>query len=250
MIFYSFCYPIFRPWCFFSFVLFLGALRWWRYLCQLFLRHQLWFISFRFMFVNVGSSFSRCIDLFLAWHFVTQPSCCFVEVIWGHASDEVARAAAEDLTAVEDELRNNQTKRWQAFGMLKHILASVALPWELKKNAIDFLLSIRGGNISPCDEHNDISSDMPGLFAVLQVVSCAIIIYSSIFFFIKKEENLIYFISVMLHFRLFKWSSCIHQIQCWGRMPLMYLNGWGFELLLPHGCYCPIGYTQNSLAHF
>lgn len=98
--------------------------------------------------------------------------CCFVEVIWGHASDEVARAAAEDLTAVEDELRNNQTKRWQAFGMLKHILASVTLPWELKKHAIDFLLSIRGGNISPCDKHNDISSDMPGLFAVLQVVSC------------------------------------------------------------------------------
>ena len=125
---------------------------------------------------------------FLAWHFVTQPSCCFVEVIWGYASDEVARAAAEDLTAVKDELRNNQTKRWQAFGMLKHILASVTLPKELKKNAIDFLLSIRGGNISPCDEHNDISSDMPGLFAVLQVVSCAIIIYSCIFFFIKKER--------------------------------------------------------------
>lgn len=101
-----------------------------------------------------------------------------LSVIWGYASDEVARAAAEDLTAVKDELRNNQTKRWQAFGMLKHILASVTLPKELKKNAIDFLLSIRGGNISPCDEHNDISSDMPGLFAVLQAVQM-VIMYTS-----------------------------------------------------------------------
>lgn len=136
---------------------------------------------------------------------------CFVEVIWGQASNEVAVAAHEDLTAVKNELQNNQTKRWQAFGMLKHILASVTLPWELKKHAIDFLHSIRGGNISPCDEHSDFSTDMPGLFAALQVVS--LYHYIFIFFLIKNENNLICFISFMLHFRLFKWSSCIQQTQ-------------------------------------
>ncbi|KAL6217040.1 hypothetical protein ACLB2K_010257 [Fragaria x ananassa] len=97
-----------------------------------------------------------------------------VSVIWGHASNEVATAAHEDLTAVKNELQNNQTKRWQAFGMLKHILASVTLPWELKKHAIDFLHSIRGGNISPCDEHSDFSADMPGLFAALQAIQMVI----------------------------------------------------------------------------
>ncbi|KAL6208353.1 hypothetical protein ACLB2K_019304 [Fragaria x ananassa] len=97
-----------------------------------------------------------------------------VSVIWGQASNEVAVAAHEDLTAVKNELQNNQTKRWQAFGMLKHILASVTLPWELKKHAIDFLHSIRGGNISPCDEHSDFSTDMPGLFAALQAIQMVI----------------------------------------------------------------------------
>lgn len=116
-------------------------------------------------------------------------------MIWGHASNEVATAADEDLTAVKVELQNNQTKRWQAFGMLKHILASVNLPWELKKHAIDFLLSIRGGSISPCDKHSDFSSDMAGLFALLQVVSCHHYIFI-FFFFIKEEESLICFISL------------------------------------------------------
>lgn len=128
------------------------------------------------------------LSIFSSLTFFHSTFCCIVEVIWGHASDEIARAAAEDLTAVEDELRNNQTKRWQAFGMLKHILASVTLPWELKKHAIDFLLSIRGGNISPCDEHNDISSDMPGLFAVLQVVSCHHYIFWYLFFLSKRKR--------------------------------------------------------------
>ncbi|XP_050364173.1 aberrant root formation protein 4 [Argentina anserina] len=101
-----------------------------------------------------------------------------VSVMWGRASNEVATAAHEDLTAVKDELQNNQTKRWQAFGMLKHILASHTLSWELKKHVINFLLSIKGGNISSGDKHGDFSSDMPGLFAVLQAVQ-VVIMYTS-----------------------------------------------------------------------
>jgi hypothetical protein len=93
-------------------------------------------------------------------------------VIWGHISDEVAQAAEEDLTAVKDELRSNQMRRWQTVGMLKHVYSLVNLPWDLKKHAINLLLCITDGNISQkCDdEHTDLSSHIPSLFAALQVV--------------------------------------------------------------------------------
>ncbi|ONI34543.1 hypothetical protein PRUPE_1G486500 [Prunus persica] len=101
-----------------------------------------------------------------------------LSVIWGHASDEVVRAAEEDLASVRDELKNNQTKRWQAVGMLKHILAPVTLPWELKKHAINFLLCVTDGNIPHYDEHDDFSSYMSSIFATLQAVQM-VIIYAS-----------------------------------------------------------------------
>ncbi|BBG95559.1 aberrant lateral root formation 4 [Prunus dulcis] len=94
-----------------------------------------------------------------------------LSVIWGHASDEVVRAAEEDLASVRDELKNNQTKRWQAVGMLKHILAPVTLPWELKKHAINFLLCVTDGNIPHYDEHDDFSSYMSSIFATLQILA-------------------------------------------------------------------------------
>lgn len=97
-----------------------------------------------------------------------------IEVIWGHISDGAVIAAKENLISVKDELRNDQTKRWQAIGMLKHVFASVSLPWELKEHMIDFLLCITNGNISRIcnDEDTDCSSYMPTLFAALQVVFC------------------------------------------------------------------------------
>ncbi|KAM4122662.1 hypothetical protein ACB094_01G101500 [Castanea mollissima] len=98
-----------------------------------------------------------------------------LSVIWGNVLDGVAQAAKEDLTAVKDELRSNQTERWQAVGMLKHIYSFVNLPWELKRHAIDFLLCITDENISQkCDEHIDFSSYMPSLFAALQAIKMVI----------------------------------------------------------------------------
>ncbi|THG13020.1 hypothetical protein TEA_005132 [Camellia sinensis var. sinensis] len=61
---------------------------------------------------------------------------------------EVYNAAKEDLAAVKAELSSNQTKRWQALGMLRNIFLCVNLPWELKKQAINFLLCIVDGNVS------------------------------------------------------------------------------------------------------
>jgi len=84
------------------------------------------------------------------------------------------------LTAIKDELCNNQTKRWQAIGILKQVLTFVNLPWELKKHAIDFLLCITDGSVSRnCnEEHSEWSSYMPSLFSALQVVFTAICDFS------------------------------------------------------------------------
>jgi len=84
------------------------------------------------------------------------------------------------LTAIKDELRNNQTKRWQAIGILKQVLSFVNLPWELKKHAIDFLLCITDGSVTRNynEEHSEWSSYMPSLFSALQVVFIAICNFS------------------------------------------------------------------------
>ncbi|KAJ9702662.1 hypothetical protein PVL29_004411 [Vitis rotundifolia] len=101
-------------------------------------------------------------------------------VICGHMSNTVAQSAEEDLTVLKDALQSNQTKRWQAVGMLKHIFSSANLPWELKKHTINFLLWIMDGNLSEkCnDEVTDFSSYVPGLFASLQAIEM-VIMYTS-----------------------------------------------------------------------
>ncbi|KAL5559714.1 hypothetical protein UlMin_035925 [Ulmus minor] len=103
-----------------------------------------------------------------------------LSVIWGHISDGAAMAAKEDLVAVKDELQNDKQIRWQAIGMLKHVLASFSLPSELKKDTIDFLLTVTEGNISQkCDdEDTDFLSYMPSLFVALQAVQ-KVMMYSS-----------------------------------------------------------------------
>lgn len=115
-------------------------------------------------------------------------------MIWGHASDEVVRAAEEDLASVRDELKNNQTERWQAVGMLKHILAPVTLPWELKKHALNFLLCITDGNVPHYDEHDDFSSYMSSIFAALQVAPCHHYLLQEFHIYQRgKESNLFFF---------------------------------------------------------
>ncbi|GMI95094.1 ABERRANT LATERAL ROOT FORMATION 4 [Hibiscus trionum] len=103
-----------------------------------------------------------------------------LSVILAQKHDEFARAANLDLSAVKTELQNNHTKKWQAIGMLKHIFSSVDLPWEFKRDAVDFLLYITSGHVSNelDDEHNDCSLYMTSIFSALQAVTM-IIIYTS-----------------------------------------------------------------------
>ncbi|XP_059658221.1 aberrant root formation protein 4 isoform X2 [Cornus florida] len=98
-------------------------------------------------------------------------------VIWGHMSNEVAQAADDDLASVKDELCRDQTKRWQAIKMLKHILSWVELRWDLKSHAIIFLLYILNGNVPHKynSAHVDDSVHMLGLFASLQAIEMVII---------------------------------------------------------------------------
>ncbi|KAK6927594.1 YAP-binding/ALF4/Glomulin [Dillenia turbinata] len=98
-------------------------------------------------------------------------------VIWGHISSDVAVAAGEDMTLVNNELRVDRGKRWQAVGMLKDIFSSFNLSWELKKYAVDFLHSIMGGD-NPGnynDAHLEGSCHFPGLLAALEALEKAII---------------------------------------------------------------------------
>ncbi|RYR03973.1 hypothetical protein Ahy_B06g083467 isoform G [Arachis hypogaea] len=96
-----------------------------------------------------------------------------LSVVWGLVSEEVAHATKESLVAIKDDLHNNQTKRWQAIGTLKHVLSFVNLPWELKKHTINFLLCITDGCVSGeyLGEHSEWSSYMPNIFTALQVLT-------------------------------------------------------------------------------
>ena len=80
-------------------------------------------------------------------------------------------AAGADLVALKDELQSSRIKRWHAVGMLKHVLLCLYLPLELKKDAINFLLSIMYAKLSqmPNDENEDYSTYMPTLCSALQV---------------------------------------------------------------------------------
>ncbi|KAB1670362.1 hypothetical protein ES319_1Z175600v1 [Gossypium barbadense] len=101
-----------------------------------------------------------------------------LSVVWAQKHDEFAQAAKFDFGAIKTELQNNRTKRWQAVGMLKHIFASIDLPWEFKRYTVDFLLYITSGDISNKLEHNDCSLYMTSLFSSLQALTM-IIIYAS-----------------------------------------------------------------------
>ncbi|XP_072077564.1 aberrant root formation protein 4 isoform X1 [Arachis hypogaea] len=99
-----------------------------------------------------------------------------LSVVWGLVSEEVAHATKESLVAIKDDLHNNQTKRWQAIGTLKHVLSFVNLPWELKKHTINFLLCITDGCVSGeyLGEHSEWSSYMPNIFTALQAINMVI----------------------------------------------------------------------------
>lgn len=91
--------------------------------------------------------------------------------------------ADADFEAVKNELQKNQTKRWQAIGMLKHVFSCVDISWELKADALDFLLCIMDGCV-----HQEIQNDtmghstyMPSLYMSLQVKCCNIWVLLSCF---------------------------------------------------------------------
>lgn len=117
-------------------------------------------------------------DFLNCFSFVKTGAC--LAVIWGHISNEVAKATGEDLIVVKDKLKHSQTERWQAIGMLKYVLSAADQSWELKSHAIDFLLSILDENIPrQCNEnHLDFSSYVPGLFSVLQALGM-VMMYTS-----------------------------------------------------------------------
>ncbi|GMG98964.1 hypothetical protein Nepgr_000804 [Nepenthes gracilis] len=101
-----------------------------------------------------------------------------LSVIWGHISDEVAQAAEQDFSTLRDELRNTQTRRWQAIAMLRHIFSMGQLPWKLKKHAMDFLLVITDAVYDQQTNEDIICSfNSPNLIAALQAI-VSVIMYA------------------------------------------------------------------------
>ncbi|XP_060208807.1 aberrant root formation protein 4 [Lycium barbarum] len=98
-------------------------------------------------------------------------------VIWVYKSNETSAAADADFEAVKNELQMNQTKRWLAIGMLKHVFSSVDLSWELKAHALDFLLCIMDGCVHQeiQNDNMDHSTYMPTLYTALQAIELVII---------------------------------------------------------------------------
>ncbi|XP_020584062.1 aberrant root formation protein 4 isoform X2 [Phalaenopsis equestris] len=93
-------------------------------------------------------------------------------VIWGHISDEVEKAAGEQLDIVVTEVRQDRFMRLKAIGMFTHILISVEYPWIIKSHCLDVLLSMIDGIIS--EEQNDVDDDfssfLPNLFTSLMAI--------------------------------------------------------------------------------
>ncbi|CAA6661644.1 unnamed protein product [Spirodela intermedia] len=73
-------------------------------------------------------------------------------VLWGSISEEVAKAAGELVVTLLDELRTSPTKRWQAVGMLKHLLSSTDYSWKIKAHSVELLLNIMDATV---DEEQD-----------------------------------------------------------------------------------------------
>lgn len=105
--------------------------------------------------------------------FSSAPGGASLAVIWGHISDDVEKAAGEQLDVVVSEIRQDRFRRWQAIGMFKHVLTSMEYPWLLKSHCMDVLLSMIDGIIP--DEHNDsdddLSSFLPNLFTSLMAIT-------------------------------------------------------------------------------
>ncbi|KAL8216319.1 hypothetical protein R6Q57_023156 [Mikania cordata] len=102
-------------------------------------------------------------------------------VIWRDLSNEVVDdSTKQDLDAVKLELSKNQTKRWDAIGMLKHIFTSISLPWELKRHGVDLLFCIMEGVDfrKDHDASSDYSVYIPSLYASLQAIQL-VIVYAS-----------------------------------------------------------------------
>lgn len=151
------------------------------------LSHFLSYCGFTYLGLITGHEVGMAVDLLSQGDDDDYMSCfSYVKsgaaliVLWRHISNEVADATKEDLEAVKKELRNNQTKRWEAVGMLKHIFASINLPWVLKRYAVDFIFCIMDGvdSLKVYGEPLDYSVYMPSLYASLQAIQL-VIVYAS-----------------------------------------------------------------------
>lgn len=148
------------------------------------LSHFLRYCGLTYLGLITGHEVDRAIDLLSQGDEDNYMSCFSyvrsgapLTVLWRDLSNDVADATKEELDAVKGELRSNQTKRWEAIYMLKHIFASAKLPWVLKRHAINFLFCIMEGVefLEHNDEPLDYSVYMPRLYTALQAIQLVMV---------------------------------------------------------------------------
>ncbi|XP_071692952.1 aberrant root formation protein 4 [Rutidosis leptorrhynchoides] len=151
------------------------------------LSHFLQYCGLSYLGLITGHEVDRAIDLITQGDeddsmgcFAHVKSGAALTVLWRDLSDKVSDTTHEDLDTVKYELCNDQIKRWEAFGTLKHLFTSFNLPWVLKKHAIDFLFCIMEGVDSHKEyvEPLEYSEYTPTLYAALQAIQL-VIVYAS-----------------------------------------------------------------------
>ncbi|GAB2233552.1 hypothetical protein Droror1_Dr00002778 [Drosera rotundifolia] len=100
-------------------------------------------------------------------------------VIWGCISDAVVDAAGQDVTTLKNELKSSQEKRLQVVTMLGNIFSMGSLPWNLKRDAIEFIVVITDNvDEQQITEDTTCSFYSPRLIAALQAIA-TIVMYAS-----------------------------------------------------------------------
>ncbi|GAB2225827.1 hypothetical protein Droror1_Dr00021594, partial [Drosera rotundifolia] len=88
--------------------------------------------------INVGEKVSNCLPLLLITS--SKQSRGFIEIFW--VCQAWSSACRQDVTTLKNELRSSQEKRWQVVFILGNIFSMGSLPWNLKRDAIEFVLVI------------------------------------------------------------------------------------------------------------
>lgn len=97
-------------------------------------------------------------------------------VIWTYMDDEISKYAGAELESALKDVKGNHTRMWQAINILRYVLSSTHYPWVIKSHSLDLLLTIANeSRIEEINDHVDVSSSGPQIFATLKAIESVMI---------------------------------------------------------------------------